>query len=210
MPKVVTRVDPTAFLAALMSRDPGDDVESRVLAAAAEQLQLHGLHGFEVDVIAETSGVGRSTIYRRFGNRNQLIAAALAHGTERFFAVLAESVADIGDPVEQVVVAFSTGLRLAHDEGIARLVRAEPQLIDLLTVEAEMLLSVASARLADVARDRFPDVDPARAAVVAELLVRLAVSFVVLPGSVLPVDDDPEAAVRTFVEPLLAPFGPRP
>lgn len=203
MPKVATRVDPSAFIAALVSRDRGDDVESRVLSAAAHELQRRGLQAFEVDVVAETTGVARSTIYRRFGNRNQLIAAALAHETERFFSALADAVVDIEDPVEQVVAAFGAGLRLVRGGGVAELIRTEPQLVAMLTVEAGMLVSVATARLVDVAKVRVPAVDPADAAVVAELLVRLAVSFVVMPDSVLDVGDDPEAAARRFVAPLL-------
>lgn len=204
MPKVATDVDPAAVISALLSRDPVDYTEGRVLAAAGSHLLARGLLGFEVDAIAEVSGVARSTIYRRFGSRNQLIAAAVAHETERFFSALAEAVSDIDDPVDQVVAAFSTGLRLARDGGFAEMIRTEPQLVELLTVEGDALVTVATTRLVAEAERRMPDVSIDDVAVVAELLVRLAASFVVTPASVLDLDDGLEDAVRSFVRPLLA------
>ncbi|HAS12955.1 MAG TPA: hypothetical protein DCS55_20975, partial [Acidimicrobiaceae bacterium] len=129
MPKVATHVDALAVLTALATQpvDTGaDDVDRRILDAAGRLLVDVGLEDLEVDQVAELAGVGRSTIYRRFDGRNALLAATVAHEARRLLAALADAVAGIDDPEEQLVVAFSTGLRVARATGLAERVRDEP------------------------------------------------------------------------------------
>jgi len=208
VPRVATQVDADAVLVALLRRpvDDGDldDVDRRILDAAGRMLVESGLEGLEVDAVAEAAGVGRSTVYRRFDGRNALLAATVAHEGRRLLAALADAVADIDDPEERVVVAFCTGLRVARATGMAERIREEPQLLRLLTVDGGPVLAAARAQLADVARSIDAGIDPRDAQAVAELLVRLAISFVVTPESALDFDDDGgEAAVRRHLTPLL-------
>ena len=78
MPKVATRVDADAVLAALAERPAGehhpDAGDGRILDAAGRLLVDVGLEDLEVDQVAELAGVGRSTVYRRFDGRNALLA----------------------------------------------------------------------------------------------------------------------------------------
>ena len=103
MPRTTTQVDLDRLLLGLAVPRASDDTEGQVLAAAVTELLKHGLDGFEVDDVAARSGVGRSTIYRRFGDRNGLIAATLASEARRFFAALADSVRDLDDIEDQVL-----------------------------------------------------------------------------------------------------------
>lgn len=207
MPRVSTQVDADAVLLALLEQRGGadglDDVDARILDAAGRQLVDVGLDELEVDAVAEAAGVGRSTVYRRFDGRNALLAATVAHEARRLLDVLARSVAGIDDPAEQVVAAFCTGLQVAHASGMAERVRREPLLLRLLTVDGGPVLAAARAQLADVATALDPGVDRADAEATAELLVRLAVSFVLTPDSVLDLDGGAEDAVRRHLAPLL-------
>lgn len=49
----------------------------RVLAAAAELFAEHGVGGVTMDDVAARAGVGKGTLYRRFGDRSGLAAALL-------------------------------------------------------------------------------------------------------------------------------------
>lgn len=205
MPREITRVDPGELLARLVDVSASDDTADLVLANAAQVLLGEGLAGFEVDAVVERSGVGRSTVYRRFGDRNGLITATLAHEGRRLLTVLAQAVEGVDDPVEQFSVAFCAGFRVARSGGLVDLVRTDPLLLRLLTVDGAPILDAARAQLMALARLRFPAVDETDAARTAEVLVRLAVSFVLTPESALDLDGpDAEAVVRRHLAPLVA------
>ena len=206
MPKVATHVDALAVLTALATQpvDTGaDDVDRRILDAAGRLLVDVGLEDLEVDQVAELAGVGRSTIYRRFDGRNALLAATVAHEARRLLAALAEAVAGIDDPEEQLVVAFSTGLRVARATGLAERVRDEPLLLRLITVDGGPVLAAASSQLAGYARALDPSVDEHQSRATAELLVRLAISLVLTPQTALDLDEGCEDTVRRHLAPLI-------
>jgi AcrR family transcriptional regulator len=203
VPKVATRVDADAVLAALVQRPAAEDVDLRILDAAGRLLVDVGLADLEVDHVAELAGVGRSTVYRRFDGRNALLAATIAHEAQRLLGALAAAVADIDDPEEQLVAAFCAGLRLARATGLAERIRDEPLLLRLLTVAGGPVLAAASMQLAAVAQELDPTVDGRTAHETAELLVRLAISLVLTPQSALDLDDGCEDTVRRHLAPLL-------
>ncbi len=204
MPKVATRVDVDVLMARLVEDPPDDDVDGRILAAASGALARSGLAGLEVDEVAQRSGVGRSTIYRRFTDRNLLIAATLAHDARRFLGALAVAVEELDDLEDQVVAAFVAGLRVAQRTGLGSMVRGEPLLLQLLTVDSGPLLTAATEQLVALAVLHDPTVDRDVAAGAAEMLVRLAISFVVAPETSLRLDDDEiENTVRRHVAPLV-------
>lgn len=204
MPRTATDVDLGALLAGLGDREV-DETDARILRAAGSVLVADGLDGFEVEPVVDGSGVGRSTIYRRFGDRNGLIAATLAHECRRLLAGLAESVASLDDPVEQVSAAFAAGLRHARSAGLVELIRSEPLLLRLLTVDGAPVVAAGREQLVVEAASAGLDVPEHRVRPAAELLVRLAISFVVTPESALDLDDDRlEATFRDLLAPLLA------
>lgn len=206
MPRTSTQVDADAVLGALLERTAapeGDDVDRRILDAAGRLLVARGLEDLEVDAVAEAAGVGRSTVYRRFDGRNALLAATVAHEARRLLATLADAVAGIDDPEEQLVIAFCTGLQVARATGMADRIREEPLLLHLLTVDGGAVIAAARTQLADVALALDPALDRADADATAELLVRLAVSLVLTPESALDLDGGCQDTVRRYLAPLL-------
>ncbi|MCK8516507.1 TetR/AcrR family transcriptional regulator [Methylonatrum kenyense] len=53
--------------------------ESEILEAAASCFAAHGYRGVDVQLIADTAGVGKGTVYRYFVNKEALFRAALRH-----------------------------------------------------------------------------------------------------------------------------------
>lgn len=205
MPKETTRIDTDALLERLVGGG-GDRTDDRILGAAGRMLVLGGLGSVEVDAVAAEAGVGRSTVYRRFGDRNGLLAAALAHEARRFFTVLAESVSVRDDVEDQVVTAFCAGLRLARASGLTELLRTDPLLLRLLTVDGGPVLAAARDQLAGLAMARDDRVPAAEATRAAEVLVRLAISFVLTPETALDLDGAGcEDAVRRHIAAVVTP-----
>lgn len=58
-------------------RDPG--IDAAILEATIKLLAASGVDGTSMEKVAGASGVSKVTIYARFGNKTQLIGAALAH-----------------------------------------------------------------------------------------------------------------------------------
>ena len=58
-------------------RARGEPIEAALLAHTLEELEEHGIDGASVDRIARAAEVNKTSVYRRFGTRGGLIAAAL-------------------------------------------------------------------------------------------------------------------------------------
>ncbi len=66
-------------------RDP--TVDDRVLAAATDLLAERHLGDVTLDLVAERCGIPKSTIYRRWRSKDELLAAALARYVRRSYEV---------------------------------------------------------------------------------------------------------------------------
>jgi AcrR family transcriptional regulator len=196
---------PVADLLELVLAEPSTDAvgESIVDAALAEFL-AYGLRRTNVDVVARRAGVSRATLYRRFEGKDALVQAVLVRESRRFFASIADAVAGIESPEERLVEGFVVGVRYAREDRLLnRLLSSDPEaLLPYLTTNG--VLVVAAAR--DFLVRQSPDVPVAdrTPAGVAEVFVRLAISFTLMPDGAIPLTTDDE--VRTFARGYLAPL----
>lgn len=196
-------LDVRAILAGL-GADDTDEVTGALLDAASDLLSSYGVRRWSVEDVAERSGLGRTTVYRRFDGRDDLVHAVLARDVRRFFAAIVDAVAHLDSVADKTVEGFLVGLRAAHRSLIPRLAETDPTVaVALLT--AEPVLEVGRRFMVDHYRSLEPDADLTDAELVAEALVRLAVSFVLVPSSIIDLDDDEEArrALRRLIVPLL-------
>ena len=194
--------------AVLVAVDAGTDPEPggpAVLDATSALLAERGTRGWTVEDVAERAGVGRATVYRRFASRDDLMAGAVARDARRFFAAVAAAVHDVEPIEEKVVQGFMAGLRLARQAPLARLLVTDPAAgVTLLT--SQSLLRSAAFALTERYEALLPDpLDPAgraRAESVAEGLVRLGLSFLLIPG---PTVDETRAYdhLDAIIRPLL-------
>lgn len=188
---------------------PGDAASGKILDAARDLVAASGLRALTMDDVAARAGVGRMTVYRRFGDREALVDALAAREFKACLAIM-DSAVDPAEPVaDQIAAGFVATLRLIRTHPLlARFARHEPEAaLEALNANGGALFGLARAFTATHirnARERgaVGGLDPDQA---AELLVRLGFSFVLLPVSVLPLDDDQQAAdvARRLIAPIL-------
>ena len=63
-------------------------IEQQIIAAAEHTFDHHGFTASGMDRLTDAAGVSSRTLYKRIGNKNSLMAAALANRRERFFRFL--------------------------------------------------------------------------------------------------------------------------
>lgn len=196
---------------ALATPEPPDDAMSeRILDAAVELVAASGLRHLTMDEAASRAGVGRMTVYRRFGDREGMIDALAARESRRCLAELDRAVDPSLPVAEGIARGFVASLGLVRSHPVlARFARHEPEAaLTALNANGGAILIMGrefvAARLRDAqARgDLDSGVDASHA---AELLVRLGFSFLLMPESALPLDDPDATAevARALIAPVL-------
>ncbi|MFI8952783.1 TetR/AcrR family transcriptional regulator [Streptomyces sp. NPDC053750] len=191
-----------------MQTEAEDPVARRILDAALEQFTVFGLRRSSVDDVAKRAGVSRVTVYRRFQNKDTLVEQTLLRENSRFFQRLDAAVAALPTMEERVVEGFVVALRHTRAHPLfGGLLRLEPELVlPYMTVNGGSTLAATvdyltgHLRRAQQAEGR-PDDDPRP---VAELMVRVAVSFLLNPASCIEMEDEDQA--RAFARRYLAPL----
>jgi AcrR family transcriptional regulator len=195
---------------ALALDQPGatDATTERILDATFEQFLLVGLRRTTIDDVARRAGVGRVTIYRRVGQKHELVEAVILREVGRVVAEVSTAIAMLPDPQQRVVEAFVIGLRAMRGHPLLRrLLETEPEdLLPYLTLDAGASLAIGRGFIADQIRDaargkgwRGPDPE-----LIGEILTRLAQSLVLTPDGAIPLDD--ERRLRSFAHAYLAPL----
>lgn len=207
----ITRVaDEGSLLArALEGAPPADALTEKILVAAREQFMTFGLRRSTVDDVAKRAGVSRVTVYRRVGNKDELVQQVLLREYRHFVAEVDAAVAGLPTMEERMVEGFAALLRLIRDHPlIGGLMRLEPEtMLPYLTLEsgpsflemrAYLTARLRRARRAEGREERDPTP-------VAELMVRITVSFLLNPVSCFELDDDDQARdfARRYLMPLL-------
>lgn len=196
-PLVARALDPEAA-------PPDDPVSERILDAALELAAASGMRHLTMEDVARAAGVGRATVYRRFGDRDRLVDALSVREARRCLASLAAA-SDPGDPVlDQFVEGFVVSVRLLREHPLLRrLVLVERQI--LLKGLDDGLFELARGFLAERIRaaQRLGEARDVDADEAAEVLTRVTTSFALLPSTVLRLED-PERA-RAVARELLAP-----
>ncbi|MBF6415509.1 TetR/AcrR family transcriptional regulator [Nocardia cyriacigeorgica] len=79
-----------------------------LLDAAQQLVREHGVDGLTMDALAKRAGVGKGTVFRRFGNRTGLMLALLDHSERKFQEAFMFGAPPLGPgaPPVQRLVAF--------------------------------------------------------------------------------------------------------
>ncbi|SRX93975.1 regulatory protein TetR [Gordonia sp. KTR9] [Mycobacterium shimoidei] len=180
--------------------------EDAILKAAAEEVALVGVSRTSLAVIARSAGVSRSTLYRRFPNRDTLITE-LGRRTFDFAMARLRTVAIDSGPKDAAVAAFCEGLRLLTTEPVMRQflqLDADLSTVAGMCQQAKAFLDSASAAMAKALRAAGAAMPDAELSAVSELHIRLACSLAQVPSRRLDTRDD--AAVREYARKHLAPL----
>jgi AcrR family transcriptional regulator len=195
---------------ALGAAEPEDETTERILDAAVGQFELFGLRRSSVEDVARRAGVSRMTIYRRFPQKDALVEAAILRECRRFFAELERRTAGLPTLEDRLVESFvlALGFALSHPL-LERLRVGEPEaLLPFLTSQRSPVLTIVREFLvAQIRRGQEEGIvagfDPIP---LAEILGRLALSFVLIRDSRLPVAAGPDglALAHRYLAPLIA------
>jgi TetR/AcrR family transcriptional repressor of uid operon len=184
-----------------------DPISQRILDAALELVAASGLRHLTMDDVAARAGVGRMTVYRRFGSRQQLTDALAIRECRRCLSEIGAAL-DPGKPIdERAADLFVATLRVISEHPLLeRLARVEPDaLLHELNRDGSAVFRlvrdflVAQIRSAQAAGELI-DGDPEP---LAEIAVRLGASFVLMPDSVIAAGD--EERTRESIRALIAP-----
>lgn len=132
----------------------GEKVRQAVLAAAVAELNEHGYSGLKIEYVAERAGVHKTTVYRRWADREALVYDALVNG-----GAVSPEITDSGD-----IDADLRQFALALTEWLAGPV-GQP-LMAVLHSEAGRLPAIAAAKK-DFYQRRFRSTEPIVAAAIA-------------------------------------------
>lgn len=134
--------------------------------------------------VATAAGVSRQTLYNEFGDRDGLALHLALRETRRFLDGVERALdAHSGDLAAGFEAAARYVLREADDNPLVRSIlteHGEAGLLPYLTTRAHPLVEVAKRRL--VAYLAAQGVAADEAAEAAEVVVRLTLSYIVLPG----------------------------
>jgi AcrR family transcriptional regulator len=194
------------ILAGAVEAGADDDVTERVLDVTAELLVAFGLSRWSVDDVAERAGLSRTSVYRRFPSRDDLVHGVLARELRRTIAAIGEATSGQATLEDRVVEAALVALAALDGSVVDRLLQTDPAtVLPFLTTGAGPLVDLARGAFAPALVAAGVAADGEQAEVLAETLARLGLSFVLTRPSVLPLDDPAamRAAVRALVGPLL-------
>ncbi|MFE3541584.1 TetR/AcrR family transcriptional regulator [Nocardia sp. NPDC059177] len=91
-----------------------------LLDAAQQLVREHGVDGLTMDALAKRAGVGKGTVFRRFGNRTGLMLALLDHSEQKFQAGFMFGPPPLGPdahPVDRLIAFGRTRLLDIEVEG---------------------------------------------------------------------------------------------
>ncbi len=187
-----------------------DALSERILDAALALAAASGLRHLTIDDVARRARVGRMTVYRRFGSRGALIDALAVRECRRCLARISGALDPDAPADERLATLFTATLRVIREHPLLeRLARVEPEaLLHELTRDDSAVFRLVREFLIGLiaSGQQTGELAAGDPALLAELGVRLGASFVLLPDSVLPLDNEraTREAVRTLLAPLLA------
>ncbi|MBX6766288.1 MAG: TetR/AcrR family transcriptional regulator [Actinomadura rubrobrunea] len=189
-----------------------DDLDARIMDAALAEFSAYGLRRVSVEDVAKRARVARTTIYRRFTNKEQLLQAVILREVRRFLSGIAEATEGLPTAEDAIVEGFVTGLRGARTHPlVTRVLQSEPEaFVAQLGMNGGAVLLAARDILADRLRRARPDSDE-DVETVAEVLLRVALSLLLVPGGGLALDDEDDirAFAREHLTRMLRPARPR-
>jgi AcrR family transcriptional regulator len=199
------------------ARDHGEDADSvtgRILDAALGQFEDFGLRRSTMEDIARRCGLSRITIYRRFPKKENLIEAVVLRELRNFLGDLASVGGPDISPEDRMIERLAFALQyLRNHPLLRRLLRTEPEaILPSLTVNGGPVVDLAREQVAAfIRRDLFgsrtpPALAERRIQTIAELGVRIVLSFILTPSSAIPMTtlDDARAFARELITPVQA------
>jgi AcrR family transcriptional regulator len=174
-----------------------------LFGAARDELQSRAWSEITMSAIAGAAGVSRQTLYKEFGSRDEFGQAFVIHEGERFLDGVEAAVREhLDDPRAAIGAALEAFLRTAGEDPLVRILLSDDGtggMLPFVTTQGMPVVQWATARLTATIQEGWPQAPPNKTALLAESLVRLAISYITAPSG------PPEATAVQAGE-LLGPF----
>jgi AcrR family transcriptional regulator len=96
-----------------MARTPAPDTRDRVLDVAARLFYAHGVRAVGLQQVIDETGIGKSSVYRVFASKDDLVVAWLHRSRQAWWTMTAEATSRFnGDPARQLLAIVER----VHDE----------------------------------------------------------------------------------------------
>jgi TetR/AcrR family transcriptional regulator, repressor for uid operon len=216
----MTAPEPESFLVGALTAvvggaEPDDDRTSAAILDAAFELFCHiGVQRTTMEDVARRASVSRITVYRRFATKSALVDHVVRREIRRYFDQFLVDIQAAETAAERVVVGFVSSLRAIRRNPLIRgLMAADPDALIPTTIgdNGRTFANVQAFVAGQLRREQDAGNVAAEVNVdiVAELMVRVCASFLVIPSRVVDLDDDEQLGdlARQFLVPMLEPTG---
>lgn len=174
-----------------------------LFGAARDQLESRAWSEITMSDIAKAAGVSRQTLYKEFGSRDEFAQTFVIHEGERFLDGVDEAVREhLDDPRAAVGAALEKFLLSAGEDPLVHILLSDDGtggMLPLVTTQGMPVVQWATARLTATIEAGWPQAPAAKVKLLAESLVRLAISYITAPS------EAPEETATKAGE-LLGPF----
>ncbi len=200
-----------SLLEAILPEGDPDDSREGILDAALGVLSEYGFRKSSMEDVARAAGVSRVTLYRRFADKDALVHAVMLREARRSLLRILETLNGLPTAEERFVRGFVATVLVARQHPLFRhLLRSDAEIVlpryALMTVSQtidfgrEFMAQIISGLQA---QGEFKELD---AAYLAEVLIRLWHSLVLVPSAKVDSDDEKSLTrlARGFLHPLLS------
>jgi AcrR family transcriptional regulator len=157
-----------------------------LFGAVRDQLQQRAWAEITMADIAAAAGVSRQTLYKEFGSRDEFGQAFVIHEGERFLDAVEAAIHEhLDDPRAAVGAALELFLRTAGEDPLVRILLSDDGtggMLPFVTTQGMPVVQWATARLTAAIQEGWPRAPEADTHLLAESLVRLAISYVTAPS----------------------------
>jgi AcrR family transcriptional regulator len=174
-----------------------------LLDAARELLAQRHWPEITMADVARAAGVSRQTLYNEFRSRDEFAQAFVLREQERLITAVEATIhTHLDNPAEALTQAFNVFLTAASEDPLTRRVLSEDGadgMLPLVTTRGRPVVEGAVARLAEIILSCWPHVQRTAVELLSECLVRLAISYAMLPAG-------PATMTATSIATLLGPY----
>ena len=189
-----------------------DLLRDRVLDAVGELAEASPWPDVTMAEVAVAAGVSRQTLYNSFGSRQELAQAYVMREAENFVAAVADTVrSHPDDPRAALRGALEIFLGAAETHPLIRAVASAEsgeEFLPLVTTRGGPLVTDVTDRITDLMLETWPALPRPEAKLVADCLIRLAISHAALPsGSPTATAESVARILGPYIDSLLEQVG---
>ncbi|MQA07324.1 MAG: TetR family transcriptional regulator [Pseudonocardiaceae bacterium] len=155
-----------------------------VLDAATELLIERGYSGLRMADVAAAAGVSRQTVYNEFGGKPALVEAVALRTTAEFMAGSEHRFRDAADAITGIHRSVSYIVRHARENRLVAAVVGTAEAEDLLpflTTKGTPIMRTSVQQVSNNLRWHLPALAEEHANLLGETIVRLSISYLLLP-----------------------------